>query len=57
MGVRTCYLIYGTQELFGRPSRRAEGVDYGTAVWGIWMPGLMQLFTVTSPKPRRNQTG
>jgi uncharacterized membrane protein YfcA len=45
MGLGTGYLIYGTQELFGFPSRRAEGVDYGTGVWGIWMPGFMQFFT------------
>jgi hypothetical protein len=45
MGLGTGYLIYGTQELFGFPSRGDEGVDYGTGVWGIWMPGFMQFFT------------
>jgi hypothetical protein len=44
MGLGTGYLIYGTQELFGFPSRD-KGVDYGTGVWGIWMPGFMQFFT------------
>jgi hypothetical protein len=45
MGLGTGYLIYGTQELFGFPSRGDEGVDYGTGIWGIWMPGFMQFFT------------
>lgn len=40
-GLGTGYLIYGTQELFGYPKRDAS-VDYGTGVWGLWMPGLMQ---------------
>jgi len=43
-GLGTGYLIYGPQELLGFP-KRDEGVDYGTGVWGIWMPGFMQLIT------------
>lgn len=43
MGLGTGYLIYGPQELIGFP-KRDEGVDYGTGVWGIWMPGFMQFF-------------
>jgi hypothetical protein len=42
MGLGTGYLIYGPQELFGWP-RRDPSVDFGTGVWGIWLPGLMQL--------------
>ena len=42
-GLGTGYLIYGTQELFGYPAR-GESVDFGTGVWGIWMPGFMQFF-------------
>jgi hypothetical protein len=40
-GLGTGYLIYGTQELVGYP-RRDERVDFGTGVWGLWMPGFMQ---------------
>lgn len=40
-GLGTGYLIYGTQELLGYP-RRDERVDFGTGVWGLWMPGFMQ---------------
>ena len=43
-GLGTGYLIYGLQELAGFPPRD-EGVDYGTGVWGIWMPGFMQFLT------------
>ncbi|MGH9067514.1 MAG: hypothetical protein ACRD0J_08510 [Acidimicrobiales bacterium] len=43
MGLGTGYLIYGPQELFGYP-KRSPSVDFGTGVWGIWLPGLMQLF-------------
>jgi hypothetical protein len=43
-GLGTGYLIYGTQELFGYPKRNA-GVDFGTGIWGLWMPGFMQLLT------------
>jgi hypothetical protein len=40
-GLGTGYLIYGPQELFGRPPRsRAVDISYG--LWGIWMPGFMQ---------------
>lgn len=42
-GLGTGYLIYGPQELFGYP-KRGEGVDYGSGVWGIWMPGFLQFF-------------
>lgn len=44
LGLGTGYLIYGTQELFGYP-RRDQGIDRATGVWGIWMPGFMQLLT------------
>lgn len=44
MGLGTGYLIYGPQELFKFPKRDA-GVDYGTGVWGIWLPGFMQFVT------------
>jgi len=43
-GLGTGYLIYGLQELLGFPPR-GVGVDYGTGVWGIWMPGFMQFLT------------
>lgn len=43
-GLGTGYLIWGPQELFGYP-RRDEGVDLGTGVWGLWMPGFMQFLT------------
>lgn len=42
-GLGTGYLIYGPQELAGYPERD-ERVDYGTGVWGLWMPGFMQFF-------------
>lgn len=44
MGLGTGYLIYGPQELLRFP-KRTESVDLGTGVWGIWMPGFMQLIT------------
>lgn len=44
MGLGTGYMIYGPQELFGWPVRSLE-VDIGTGIWGIWLPGLMQLVT------------
>lgn len=44
MGLGTGYLIYGPQELLGFPPRN-EGVDLGTGVWGVWMPGFMQFIT------------
>src|ERR1700683_4156163 len=43
-GLGTGYLIYGPQELFGYPARD-DSVDFGTGVWGIWMPGFMQFIT------------
>jgi len=43
-GLGTGYLIYGPQELLGYPKRDA-GVDSGTGIWGIWMPGFMQFFS------------
>jgi hypothetical protein len=43
-GLGTGYLIWGPQELFGYP-KRDPGVDSGTGIWGIWMPGFMQFFT------------
>ena len=45
-GLGTGYLIYFSQELFGWPARD-ERVDAATGVWGIWMPGFMQLLTGT----------
>jgi hypothetical protein len=42
----TGYLIYFWQELVGWPSRD-EKVNLATGVWGIWMPGFMQLLTGT----------
>jgi hypothetical protein len=43
-GLGTGYLIYGPQELLGYPARN-ESVDFGTGVWGIFMPGFMQFIT------------
>src|SRR6202161_4029454 len=43
-GLGTGYLIYGPQELFADPARH-DSVDFGTGVWGIWMPGFMQFIT------------
>jgi len=45
-GLGTGYLIYFSQELFGWPARD-ERVNAATGVWGIWMPGFMQLLTGT----------
>lgn len=45
MGLGTGYLIYGPQELFGWPKRDVVPVDYATGIWGIFLPGLMQLVT------------
>jgi hypothetical protein len=45
MGLGTGYLIYGPQELFGWPGRDKVKVDFATGLWGIFMPGLMQLLT------------
>jgi hypothetical protein len=45
-GLGTGYLIYGPQELFGFP-KRDGGVDFGTGMWGIWMPGFCQFLTGT----------
>ena len=45
-GLGTGYLIYGPQELLGFP-RRDQSVDFGTGMWGIWMPGFMQFLTGT----------
>jgi len=44
MGLGTGYLIYGPQELFGYPKRSKE-VDWPTGLWGIALPGFLQLFT------------
>jgi hypothetical protein len=45
-GLATGYLIYGPEELFGVPPRD-RGVDVTTGLWGVFMPGLMQLITGT----------
>ena len=42
-GLATGYLIYGAQELIGYPRRPDRKVDLATGIWGVWMPGLMQL--------------
>jgi hypothetical protein len=42
-GLGTGYLIYGPQELFGRPVR-SRAVDLTTGLWGIWLPGFLQFF-------------
>jgi hypothetical protein len=42
MGLGTGYMIYGPQELFGFPPK-SEKFDLGSGIWGIWLPGLMQL--------------
>jgi hypothetical protein len=41
-GLATGYLIYGPEELFKLPTR-SRPVDVATGIWGIFMPGLMQL--------------
>jgi hypothetical protein len=43
-GLATGYLIYGPEELFRIPAR-SRPVDLTTGLWGIFMPGLMQLLT------------
>jgi hypothetical protein len=45
-GLGTGYLIYGPEELFKLPGRN-RAVDLTTGLWGIFMPGLMQLITGT----------
>lgn len=45
-GLGTGYIIYGPQELFGFPARD-KSVDLSTGIWGVWMPGLMQLVAGT----------
>lgn len=45
-GLGTGYLIYGPEELFRLPAR-SRSVDLTTGLWGIFMPGLMQLITGT----------
>jgi hypothetical protein len=41
-GLGTGYLIYGPQELFSLPAKN-RGLDLSTGIWGVWMPGFMQL--------------
>ena len=43
-GLGTGYLIYGPQELLGKPAR-SRGVDISTGIWGVWMPGSLQFLT------------
>jgi hypothetical protein len=50
-GLGTGYLIYGPQELLGFPKRDA-GVDFGTGVGGIWMPGVLPVSHRYLPLPR-----
>lgn len=45
-GLGTGYFIYFSQELLGWPARN-ERVNAATGVWGIFMPGLMQLIAGT----------
>jgi hypothetical protein len=45
-GLATGYLIYGPQELFKFPARD-ERVDLASGIWGIWMPGFLQLLAGT----------
>jgi hypothetical protein len=45
-GLGTGYLIWGPQELLKYP-KRDSGVDLGTGVWGLWMPGFMQFIAGT----------
>lgn len=45
-GLGTGYLIYGPAELLGFPPRSPR-VDLSIGIWGVWMPGLMQLITGT----------
>lgn len=42
-GLAIGYLVYGAQELFGYPHRPDAKVDLATGIWGVWMPGLMQV--------------
>jgi hypothetical protein len=46
LGLGTGYLIYGPEELFTLPGRN-RAVALTTGLWGIFMPGLMQLITGT----------
>ena len=43
-GLGTGYLIYGPQELFGLKAKN-RGLDLSSGIWGVWMPGFMQLLT------------
>jgi hypothetical protein len=43
-GLGTGYLIYGPEELLGRPIR-SRTVDLTTGLWGIWMAGFLQFLT------------
>jgi hypothetical protein len=43
-GLGTGYLIYGPEELAGYPQRDRR-VDLTTGIWGIWMPGFLQVVT------------
>ena len=43
-GLATGYLIYGPEELLRLPAR-SRPVDLTTGIWGIFMPGLLQLLT------------
>lgn len=45
-GLGTGYLIYGPAEFFGFPARSPK-VDLSIGLWGVWMPGLMQLIAGT----------
>jgi hypothetical protein len=45
-GLSTGYFIWGGQELFGWPKSTPE-VDKSMGMWGIWMPGFLQLLAGT----------
>jgi hypothetical protein len=45
-GLGTGYFIWGGQELFGWPAETPE-VSKSMGMWGVWMPGFMQLLAGT----------
>jgi hypothetical protein len=45
-GLATGYFIWGGQELFGWPADSPD-VDKSMGMWGVWMPGFMQLVAGT----------
>ncbi|MGB6987435.1 MAG: hypothetical protein WBD74_15790 [Candidatus Aquilonibacter sp.] len=45
-GLATGYFIWGGQEFFGWPADSPD-VDKSMGMWGVWMPGFMQLVAGT----------